>query len=60
MNPTILFVVFFFGMTIKVDSSSFFYTYLGHYGIYMKNDLQSKEGYHLQKSQLENIQKNNY
>ena len=34
--------------------------YLGHYDIYMRDDKQCKEGYHLQKSQLEEIKKNNY
>ena len=47
MTPTI--ICDFFGLTIsiKVDSSSFFYRYLGHFDIYMIDDQQSKEGYHL-------------
>ena len=60
MNPTIIFDFFGLTISIKVDSSSFFYRYLGHFDIYMIDDQQSKEGYHLQKSQLEQTQKNNY
>ena len=38
MTPTIIFDFFGSTISIKVDLNSFFYKYLGHYGIYMIDD----------------------
>ena len=45
MTPTVIFDFLVLAISIKVDSNSFFYRYLGHCDIYMIDDWQCKEGY---------------
>ena len=45
MTPTVIFDFLGLTISIKIDSGSFCYRYLGHYNIYMLDDWQCKERY---------------